>query len=695
MKFATLLAMLVLLAMSPAAQAAKLGNAYVAQHGEMLTLSTGLLTRSFRWNDGHLVTTTLRNEATRSQLVLAADGPDIKGPGIADKAKAGSGRWHARIIPADGISASYIEVSIVALLDGMELRRRCTLVPDSSAIRCSIAFKGMVPKQGFASTNRDMIESEARARDLALIAVDRLALPGGPHWRADVVRLQAATDYHDNLVQRTSSLIYREPRSETGALLHLSQHGHGIFALREAPLGADQIAWPGSDYLLSSGEVVVIAAGIDEAAADDEGWVEAYPVTIGLTDGSEHGFRSALRAHMATVRPYVPGRDSMIMSNSWGDRSRDSRMNEAFMLAEIERGAKLGLTVVQLDDGWQAGLSKNSASKSGAKWEDWSAEDWKPHPERFPRGLGPIATAAKKHGIALGIWFNPSQINDFAAWQRDADILIDLWRTHGINYVKIDGVNMPNRRAEANLVSMFDRVSKVSGGEIAINMDVTAGRRPAYFSVNRYGNIFLENRYTDWANYFPHRTLRNLWQLSAYVPPQWLQVEFLNVARNADKYDASDPLAPAAAGQNYAFAASWAAQPLAWMEVSGLDQVALEKLAPHVAAYRKVQTQLHDHAIFPIGNEPDGGSITGFQSLAPDKQSGFLLIYREPQAPKGEVSITTLLPAGRTVVLDPVIGAMQAGSYTVGTTGRLTLPAAMGPQATLLQYRIVDQSGAK
>ena len=35
-----------------------------------------------------------------------------------------------------------------------------------------------------------------------------------------------------------------------------------------------------------------------------------------------------------------------------------------------------------------------------------------------------------------------------------------------------------------------------------------------------YGNIFLENRYTDWGNYFPYRTLRNLWQLSRYVPAE-------------------------------------------------------------------------------------------------------------------------------------------------------------------------------
>ena len=52
------------------------------------------------------------------------------------------------------------------------------------------------------------------------------------------------------------------------------------------------------------------------------------------------------------------------------------------------------------------------------------------------------------------------------------------------------------------------------------------------------------NRYTDWGNYYPYRTLRNLWMLSRYVPAEKMQIEFLNKWRNADKYDAADLLPP-------------------------------------------------------------------------------------------------------------------------------------------------------
>ena len=110
--------------------------------------------------------------------------------------------------------------------------------------------------------------------------------------------------------------------------------------------------------------------------------------------------------------------------------------------------------------------------------------------------------------------------------------------------------------------------------EVIFNLDATAGRRGGYHYMNEYGNIFLENRYTDWGNYYPYRTLRNLWMLSRYVPAEKMQIEFLNKWRNADKYDAADPFAPARYSFDYLFAITLAAQPLAWMEASNLPEEA-------------------------------------------------------------------------------------------------------------------------
>ena len=115
--------------------------------------------------------------------------------------------------------------------------------------------------------------------------------------------------------------------------------------------------------------------------------------------------------------------------------------------------------------------------------------------------------------------------------------------------------------------------------------------------------------------------------LSRYVPPQHLQIEFLNVWRNPQCYRPDDPLAPRNVPFDYAFAVTMMAQPLAWFEAAHLPESAFD-IAPLVRRYRELQAELHSGRIFPIGREPSGTGWTGFQSVL-DARSGFLLVFRE------------------------------------------------------------------
>ena len=58
-------------------------------------------------------------------------------------------------------------------------------------------------------------------------------------------------------------------------------------------------------------------------------------------------------------------RHALLLSNTWGDRNRDARVCETFVLQEIDRAAALGLDTVQIDDGWQKGTTVNSARPLG------------------------------------------------------------------------------------------------------------------------------------------------------------------------------------------------------------------------------------------------------------------------------------------------------------------------------------------
>ncbi|MGN6626980.1 MAG: alpha-galactosidase, partial [Tepidisphaeraceae bacterium] len=303
-------------------------------------------------------------------------------------------------------------------------------------------------------------------------------------------------------------------------------------------------------------------------------------------------------------------------------------LNESFTLSELDAAARLGVTHLQLDDGWQAGRSGNSAFAGGTFDGIWDRKDfWAVHPEKFPNGLRPIVDHANRHRLQLGLWYNPSKDNDYANWRQDAEQIVRLHRTHGVALFKIDGVDIATKRAERNLGRMLEHACTATQGAIRFNLDVTAGRRFGYFVLNEYGNKFLENRYTDFRNYYPHWTLRNLWQLARYVPLQGIQAEFLNVWRNPHLYPAADPLAPANVGFAYAFACTMAAQPLAWMEASQLPEAA-DAVMPLIRQYRAIQSEWHQGRIMPIGEEPDGLSWTGFQSCN-SAGRGYVLVFRE------------------------------------------------------------------
>ncbi len=671
-------------------QSVQLDDARIAFDGSMLTIANSRIERRFDWNGGALTTTWLGFGGGGDGWPMRADAPDLRPLGKAHVARAAT--LTLRRVEATPITPAHLEMVVETMAPSLDVRRQCRIFPKVPAIPCTIAYRGQARAAGGArSASRDVIESASLSADHSGDVVERLALPVR-HWPFTVAAFRAATDYHDWLVDEDDGELYRQPLPLPGNVLNLSDRfGAGqIFVIKESPAKADQIVWPGHDFVVQEGDVRVEGSGIDPALLAPYRWLDAYTVTVGVAAPGQTALLLARRAYMDTRRTYDHARDGMILMNTWGDRNRDAAMSEAFALDQLDAAHRLGLTHLQLDDGWQAGLSKNSAAAEGKLWEAWSAEAWQPHPQRFPNGLGPVVARARALGMDIGLWFNPTRTDDYALWQRDADILIGLYRQYGIRIFKIDGIEAPSRAAAINLERMFAAVDAATGGRAVFNLDVTAGRRPGYFDpINRFGNLFVENRYTDWGNYYPHRTLRNLWMLAAHVPPQFLQMEFLNVWRNASRYPPGDPLAPAQTGFDYAFAAVMMAQPLAWFEASALPPEAAASAAL-IGTYRQHARAIHDGTILPIGERPDGTGWTGFQSIGPDGRSGYLLVLREFNE-RPVATLATHLPPNRRATLEHVAGSgAWSRDLTTDAEGRWQVALPHPHSFALLRYRLVE-----
>lgn len=397
-----------------------------------------------------------------------------------------------------------------------------------------------------------------------------------------------------------------------------------------------------------------------------------YPCVSREYAGGRPGRIRALTKIQRELRPYRSGRDGRILSNNWGGGHGDARLDENYARREIEAGAKLGVEVIELDDGWQKGRSANSllikdCKKKGA-WNGYWAFDlkfWDADPIRFSHGLSPLVTLAKEYGLDFGLWFGPDSSNDAANWEKDADRLLSYFHDPGIRYFKIDSMKSFSPLALERQRAMFDKMLANTSSNIVFDLDVTAEIRPGYFGLPDVGTIFVENRYAKNCSWWPHLTLRNLWSLCEVVDPVRLRMEFLDPKQHADQYAErfpGSPLRPELWSGDAVFATVMLSSPLAWMELQGLGSETVKEMKPLIAKWKRERDRIFAGVTFPVGFKPDGFSWTGFVTDAGDGRGGYALLFREGAAsPSFELDISSYCIAKDVEILSGTGTASMAG----------------------------------
>lgn len=654
---------------------------------DTLTIENSLIKRSWLWNNGNLITCKLEDKGNGLVWRLRNNQPDLSLPGEEKEGSEASVRIEE--VPASLQYTNHLRATVEYKAGNLQVRKILKIYPGCPAIACELYLKGQASQKWIKALDNPAdlqnIEKLTQNSQGGNVPVMEQLMLEGKHWQLEAVEFFDVTDRFNTLVRPVHALSYRDCLYRGNLLFAENMEKEaGFFMLKEAPTSNVQLYYPGGDYLVSEGTFRMVGLGVDSADIKTDEWTKAYSYVTGTYRSGEKQKRMALRNYQMRIRPFLEDRDEMVMLNTWGDRGQDTRVNEAFCLKELELAAKLGITHFQIDDGWQAGRSANSAYGGSFK-NIWDNPDyWIPDPIRFPNGLAPIVKRGKELGIEVCLWFNPSIQHDYADWQKDADALIALYEKYGIRTFKIDGTFFDNKLAESRLRSLYNRVMEATGWKAVLNLDATAGRRGGYFFFNEYGNIFLENRYTDWGNYYPYWSLRNLWMLSRYVAPQSLQIEFLNKWRNKEKYT-GDKFAPSTYSFDYLFAITMAAQPLAWFEAANLPDEAFPT-GEVIKKYKTVQHDFHTGYVFPVGDEPSGKSWCGFQSVKDKK--GYFLLFREFNKEES-FDMDTFFEPGEQVEFTPVLGAGKAFRSMVDKDGRIRFSLSEPNSYVLYSYRVL------
>lgn len=430
-------------------------------------------------------------------------------------------------------------------------------------------------------------------------------LLSGDHWRICAISLYANTDTRDTLVGRQDHRIYRGciPEPIEGNIFFL-----------EDDLGGDAyvILTDCADYLRACLTVEDGRAAISAGTST----VSVVPCRRGEC---ERACREAYRRTMGA-------RSLVSMSNTWGDGNRFTRVCEEFVRCEIDKAAELGIDIVQIDDGWQNGSTADPARRDACGRRVFADDFWQINRERFPNGIAPLAAYAAARGIRLGLWFAPESRDHFACLARDIAILRKAYDEWGVRFFKLDMYRIEDDLSRDRFLALLEAIAAF-GDDASVQLDVTTGARINYLCGRAHGTIFVENRYTKSGCYFPHRTLRNLWQLARYIPAARLQFELLNPALNTDQYSEGDDLAPAHYGIDYLFASVMPSNPLLWMEMQHLSPTDSRRLQGAIAFFKASREIFSTGDVAPIGELPCGRSFTGFHITCKDEE--YALILRE------------------------------------------------------------------
>jgi len=418
--------------------------------------------------------------------------------------------------------------------------------------------------------------------------------------------------------------------------------GEGVFAYKESPVPNSQLYPVYYDFQATEYGIAGIGSGFHNLPAGQTR--RTYAFTIGVYSGGRDGGILALKEYQAARYKLQPERDYIIAANSWGDFHTD--INEANILAEIEAAAELGIESVAVDAGWTPNVMGGD-----------------PDPVKFPNGFAPICRRAKELGVKLELWMVPTRLDgallkDHPDWVARTNNLVpcDLQPSYG--GVMLTGIELCNPECyrfmkdyflrfaderferfkmdtfqcdgfdtlEGDLYDHYEALRRlmheltVERPGLTFTQDSTRTNRPIYDYYMDYGIIFLENRYQRLpleanGRYLPWKTLRNLWQMAPYIPPQKLNMELSN---DEEGYS-----------PEYLLATVMFANPLFWESLAAISEESKKALKPLIAKYKEHRSAIYAGHIFPLGEIPDGMAWTGFQSHDPKTNSGYLIVYRE------------------------------------------------------------------
>jgi hypothetical protein len=608
-----------------------------------IAVSTGKIIRIWEWTGKGLLTTGIKNQLTGKEYaqISCKYRCDWNLPGaIDDTSTAEMVDFNVSENDDEGFSSRHLQVitTIKYPAAKLEVQYVIWVFPDAPGIRTQLRVKAL---DGFSAKYLPDKEGEridygykmaipsARCEYLPLSFTVENARrywgyynnPGGRHDPSrEMLEEQVVTGYPVFLTE--------DNNWASGLSVEYNNGNDGICAVKESPKCVNQQGHYTGGYYSGPDGLSVTGWGLIPYEIVTNRFRECWATWIIVWTEGNDGMQLALKQFDRFRYPVFPERDMFILSNTWGpaDPEGNRFTEEDYLMKEIPALAKLGVDVMQIDDGWQKGGGFNNAFGFTPKYKN---------------GWNDLKAEADKNGLRFGLWVT--------ARQSTTEELIKNIDELGFVTWKVDYDSLSDRTDYEERIKKYRDVMKHAWMKTQFSLcPEYDDPRYGWYYCKEYGSIYFQNIQESLPAHLtmvPYQVLRQNWLMAKYFNSNKLQVMLQNPKRtNPDRSDAPQY------SHSYCFVMGVPFVPCFFQSAQYLDAQGQEELKNLIALYKKQRDAIFKCYTFPIGDKPDNQSWSGFQMLNEDDGSNnYILLFRELHNIQNKKSIQLKLLSGKTI----------------------------------------------
>lgn len=663
-----------------------LGAAKAEFKDGQLTVSTGAMTRVWNWTGHGLATIALRDDRTGAIYAQAKRtcACDWNLPGLlANGAKAQLISVEARSADDDGFSGKLVEVvTTVRYPDAkVEIQHVVWAYPSAPGLRTQLRAKAL---PGYVAKG---VADEAKINSFGSTQVS----PGAQndHLPLDFSLANSRryfgiyNDPGNRLPQDKPMLEEKvvqgwplfQPEAVQWASGEAVQYGpvggeYGVIAVKESPKTVNQSAFLTGAFFSSPTGLSMTGWGLDPKEIVADRFRDCWATWTIVYSGGNDGQQQALKQFDAARYPVNLKRDAFILSNTWGPANPGGAQftEEGFVLKEIEAVGRLGIDVMQIDDGWQ----KGGQGPAGSNFLP-----------RYKNGWKDVKAAADKAGVRMGLWMATRNSKTQELCQNVDELGYVSW--------KADFEHLSSRGDYEMRYAKYRTVMKHNWGNTQFTLcPEYDDPRYGWYNAQEYGSLYFQNIQEGLPihlTFVPFQVLRQHWFMAKYFPSNKLQVMLQNPERT--RKDVSDAHLHS---HDYCFAMGLAFVPQFFQSAQYLSETGKRQLTPLIAAYKVARPDIFTSTTYPIGEEPSNASWTGFQMVSTTRDQngipgGHLLLFRELHNPEKTAKVQLKFLAGKKLVLTNLMTGEQSEAQ-VDADGKLECTMEKPADYRMLRYEV-------